>query len=100
MGSFSEETIDRVWDKAQRVDAANEAKGFRKDQCGAWILRSQHGNRNSDFGWEIDHITTVANGGGDDLANLRPLHWKNNLSKSSGNLVCVYTSSGPKNVSK
>jgi hypothetical protein len=42
----------------------------------------------------------VAKGGGDELDNLRPLHWENNLSKSDGKLVCVITADGDKNVLK
>ena len=42
---------------------------------------NEHGNRFSKYGWEIDHIDLVANGGGDDLNNLQPLNWNNNASK-------------------
>ncbi len=42
---------------------------------------SEHGNRDSKYGWEIDHINPVANGGGDELNNLQPLNWVNNANK-------------------
>ncbi len=42
---------------------------------------SEHGNRNSNYGWEIDHINPVANGGGDEINNLQPLYWDNNAKK-------------------
>jgi len=55
--AITQQAIQQVWQKAQCVDPRNEGKGFRKDQCGAWIQWSQYGSRNSAYGWEIDHIT-------------------------------------------
>lgn len=88
--AFEEITIQKVWDKGQVV-SGYDSRIWRKDQCGAWIKRDQYGNRNSQYGWEIDHISPSANGGKDVLYNLRPLQWKNNSSKSDGRLVCVVT---------
>jgi hypothetical protein len=84
--SFSTQDIDAVWDKLNVISDAAESKGFRKDMCSAWILRSEYGNRSSNYGWEIDHITAKANGGLDNLSNLRALHWKNNASRQDGRL--------------
>jgi len=99
MASYSEEQIQKVWEKATVV-SGNDSNVFRKDQCGAWIARKQYGNRNSSYGWEIDHITLESKGGSDELSNLRPLQWENNMSKLAGNLVCVVTSKGTENVKK
>lgn len=97
--AFTDDIIERVWKKATIVQN-NESTKFRKDQCGAWIARNQYGNRDSDYGWEIDHITPISKEGKDILSNLRPLHWENNLSKSDGRLVCSTTSDGIKNITK
>ena len=96
--TFSTDAIAKVWEKARYVNAENEKKGFRKDQCGAWINFNNYGDRESLWGWEIDHITPVADGGPDVVSNLRPLHWKNNLSKSDGRLVCAVKSDTVHNV--
>jgi len=74
---FSTEVIEAVWCKALPV-ALNGV--FRKDACGAIMSRMQYGQPDS-FGWVIDHIKPVASGGTDDLDNLQPLHWENNLHK-------------------
>lgn len=56
-------------------------KVLRKDICGKRMKWSEHGNRLSEEGWEIDHIVPVSHGGGDGLENLQPLHWENNSDK-------------------
>lgn len=95
--SFSEETIQAVWQKGIIVPG-NNSNVWRKDQCGAWIGRKEHGNRNSQYGWEIDHIKPESDGGGDELSNLRPLQWENNSSKQEGRLSCPVKSKGGNNI--
>ena len=87
-------TIQQVWNKGQIV-SNNDPNEWRKDECGAWIHRTDHGNRNSQYGWEVDHINPSGN---DSLSNLRPLQWENNANKSAGRLTCPITSSGVNNV--
>lgn len=94
--SFSEDAIQKVWEKVT-VAPPNKSNEWRKDQCGAWIGRNHYGNRNSQYGWEIDHIKPESEGGGDELSNLRPLHWENNASKQAGRLNCVVTASDRSN---
>ena len=96
--SFPEETIQKVWEKATAV-SDNDPNAWRKDHCKAWIGKRYYGDRQSQYGWEIDHIKPESEGGKDDLSNLRPLQWQNNASKQAGRLTCVITSSGKENVS-
>lgn len=79
--SWSEETKKAVWAKAANYDKMDPIS-FKKDKCGKGICWSDYGNRNDPWGWEIDHINPVANGGGDELSNLQPLNWKNNADKA------------------
>jgi hypothetical protein len=95
--SWTEQQIQSVWDRGQAVEKFNPQK-WRKDACGAWISRDQHGNTNSDFGWEIDHIRPVANGGTDELSNLLPLQWKNAANKSVGKLAHPVMAQGGCNI--
>jgi len=92
--NWSEEQIESVWRKASPMQG-NDPAHWRKDRCGAWIDRKQYGNRQSQYGWEIDHMNP---NGGDGFANLQPLHWENNAAKSDGPHTCAVTASGVNNV--
>lgn len=92
--NWTQEMIQKVWEKGEKVSNFDSNK-YRKDACQAWMKRDEYGNRESIYGWEIDHISP---GGADDLSNLRPLQWQNNVDKSDGRLKCRITSNGNKNV--
>lgn len=94
---FSEETIDNVFKKA-RIVAEYASLHYRQDDCSAWIQRQHYGNISSPYGWVIDRIDENAEPTEDDISNLRPLHWKNALSKKHGKVLCPVKSSGDKNV--
>lgn len=95
------ETINRVW-KQGLEEAGYDKDLFRKDAAGAWISRSEYGNRDSKFGWEIDHIYPTALGGDDEEDNLRPMQWENNVSKGDNypDYVAVVAAEGSQNIDK
>ncbi|KKR06532.1 MAG: HNH nuclease [Parcubacteria group bacterium GW2011_GWC2_39_14] len=89
---WSNQTILAVWEKVQPVSGYDSNK-YRRDACGAWMEFDKHGDRDAVRGWEIDHRKPEAHGGGDELSNLQPLHWKNNVEKGdSSQLRCAFRS--------
>jgi hypothetical protein len=79
-----------IWNKMSSVPGKDPDK-FKLDACGALIEWEKYGDRQDDFGWEADHVVPksllqkkgVPEDEYDDEVNLRPMHWKNNDSKSS-----------------
>lgn len=86
--SFSEEKKIAVWKKASEVEGFDMNK-YRKDPCGAWMIFDEYGNKNSIYGWEINHIypqflleeKNIDPAKIDDIANLRAMQWENDESK-------------------
>ena len=95
--SYADDVILKVWQKGQ-IDEYNIPNNFRKDNCGAWIERTEYENGNSPFGWHIDKINQDLNS--DDIANLYPVHSKNNNRNLDGTINCKVTSMGTTNVKK
>ncbi len=73
---FSEEVVEAVWRKGIIIPD-RDPNVYRKDKCGATIHRASR-ERENVYAWEIDHI--IPNGS-DELHNLRPLQWENNIAK-------------------
>lgn len=104
---ITDQLINEVWNKGRIIDGYPESQ-IRQDACGAWIRRDDYGKIESPFGWDIDHIfpqkklTTfdVPQIEIDDIRNLRPMHWKNNVSKGTDypSYRAVVKSDGSKNV--
>ncbi len=93
---YSDDIIWTIWSKGE-IFGGNDPVFWRKDECGAWIFRGHYENRNSEYGWIIDHIKPLSEGGTDDISNLRPMHWENTIRKADGNIECQITSSGVHN---
>ena len=77
---MDEEIINAVWNKGRVINGMNPNL-FRKDPCGAIIAYNQYGQKFAAFGWEIDHVYHRGKGGEDNICNLGPMHWRNNVSK-------------------
>jgi hypothetical protein len=71
-----------IWRKASRI-VGSDSNLWRMDVMGGVMYWPHYGKRDSQFGWEIDHITPKVAGGGNELENLQPLYWRNNAQKGS-----------------
>ena len=80
--AWDADTVIAVWAKG-RIVANNDPNVWRQDVFGNWIGWSHYGNRDSPYGWEIDHIIPVSRGGSDAIFNLRPLQWEANASRQN-----------------
>lgn len=87
---YNEEQKLEFWNNTNIVDGENENE-VRRDASGAIIHYSEYKNRDSIYGWEIDHIypRALLEAAGvpealiNNLANLRAMNWQNNVSKGS-----------------
>lgn len=97
MCTISEDQKKFFWNEATPIKGHDESS-IRQDPCGAWIYWDKYQDRNSDFGWEIDHIVpqSILKERGADKEeidckdNLRAMNWHNVVSK--GNDYPVYHS--------
>ena len=76
----TKDEIDKVWEKAKPIRGEDPDK-YRQDPYGNKINRDSFG-KNSEMGWEIDHIKPLARGGSDNLRNLQAL--KTSVNREQG----------------
>ena len=104
---MTEEQIQEVWNRASVVEGYDKSR-YRKDACGAWIIRNKYGDTDSLYGWVVDHIIPqsllrekgISESMIDNSLNLRALHHENNASTSDDypSYTAVVTSEGTENV--
>jgi hypothetical protein len=95
---FDEETVRAVWAKGS-ITADADPEVWRKDEYGAWIRWGFYRDHGSQYGWDIDYVVPRSEGGGDDLLNLRPLHWRNRTGHGARGGARPVTAQGWSNVS-
>lgn len=78
---FSEKQVQAVWNKAKPVQGKDPSK-YRQDPYGNLLLFSSYG-KNSEMGWEVDHIKPKSRGGSDATVNLQALKTSVNREKSN-----------------
>lgn len=72
--------IEKAWGNAHKVRGRNPDV-YRKDDYGNLIYKSSYGKQ-SEMGWEIDHIYPKSKGGTDSQRNLQAIQWEENRRKS------------------
>lgn len=87
MSDFIMKSIEEMKNKRLAWEKATEIPGYdpaiwRRDSFGSVIRYSDYGDRQSEYGWEKDHIIPKGLGGLGMPSNLQALHWRNNVKKS------------------
>ena len=73
---------EAVWQRGHVIFGYDPSE-WRRDDFGNVMWHDHYGTRDSDYGWEIDHIDPLYRGGSDNLANLRPLQWRANATRTT-----------------
>lgn len=76
----TEEQVDKAWNNAKPI-RGEDPDIYRQDPYGNKIHKNSYG-KNSQMGWEVDHIKPAALGGSDATRNLQALQTKVNREKS------------------
>ena len=81
MADYSKERLSQIWEKGHVVRGKDPDR-YRKDDNGNLMYKNSYG-KYSEMGWNVDHKVAQANGGSDNLRNLRPLNSRDNSSKGA-----------------
>lgn len=95
--NHTEELIQKVWEKGKAVEGYNPDV-LRKDEFGAWIIRSHYGSRCSEYSWEIDSLDMEIEISEDNLHSLRPLQWENKSFRQGATLIGQVTAFAASNL--
>ena len=71
--------INKAWNNAKTIIGKDYDK-YRKDPYGNIMHKDSYG-KDSNMGWEVDHIKPQSRGGSDATRNLQALNTKVNRSK-------------------
>lgn len=78
---YTEAERTYFWTRLRAVQNRDPAL-WRLDDFGNLLFWSDYGNRDSPFGWEIDHVVPKELKGSSYPSNLRALSWKANVNRS------------------
>lgn len=71
-----------TWARTSPVSLQAHSWEFRKDCLGNLVRYNDYGRRNSPFGWELELIVPLRQGGSHAAENLQALHWKASAARS------------------
>ena len=90
--AYKNEELLAIWAKGKEVESY-DARYFRKDIFGAWMIYGMYGNHTTRYGWDVKH-----NDGDDSIQNSEPMQWENKQANENGEAKCVVTSKGADNI--
>ena len=70
-----------AWNRATVIPRIDPSE-WREDGYGRRIRFSDYGNRDSQYGWTLDYIRPLAEGGADADRNLQAVHWRTHVGRA------------------